>query len=188
MEVEKQEQQCRTASTSAYSEHQDMHFISNYHTSCFKVPPRAMAGVSAEDFVEEHLEDRTHDDVLDEDEKKQEIVGDIAACTNSTTKKKGGKKKKKKDDDANPPKASKKAKQEAKKAKVSDEEEEKEAEKATAAVVTQEWVGCDTCGKWRKLALGMDPEDLPEEWHCHLNTWATDFATCDAPEEVGADA
>jgi len=42
--------------TEAYSETRDMDFVSNYHTQCFKVPPRAMAGVSPEEFVDEHLE------------------------------------------------------------------------------------------------------------------------------------
>ena len=38
-------------------------FYSNYHATCFQVPPRAMAGMSAEDFVEEHLVDKTTDEV-----------------------------------------------------------------------------------------------------------------------------
>ncbi len=42
--------------TNAYSESLDMTFTSNYHTQCFKVPPRAMAGVAPEEFVDEHLE------------------------------------------------------------------------------------------------------------------------------------
>ncbi len=42
--------------TEAYSETRDMDFVSNYHTRCFKVPPRAMKGVAPETFVEEHLE------------------------------------------------------------------------------------------------------------------------------------
>lgn len=40
-------------------------FYSNYHATCFQVPPRAMAGMSAEDFVEEHLVDKTTDEVRD---------------------------------------------------------------------------------------------------------------------------
>ena len=42
--------------TEAYSETRDMDFVSNYHTHCFKVPPRAMKGVSPTTFVDEHLE------------------------------------------------------------------------------------------------------------------------------------
>lgn len=26
------------------------------------------------------------------------------------------------------------------------------------------WVQCDTCLRWRKLALGMRLEDLPDKW------------------------
>ena len=40
-------------------------FYSNYHATCFQVPPRAMKGMSAEDFVEEHLVDKTTDEVRD---------------------------------------------------------------------------------------------------------------------------
>ena len=42
--------------TEAYSETRDMDFVSNFHTHCFKVPPRAMKGVSPTTFVDEHLE------------------------------------------------------------------------------------------------------------------------------------
>ena len=43
--------------------HSPFNFYSNYHATCFQVPPRAMAGMSAEDFVEEHLVDKTFDEV-----------------------------------------------------------------------------------------------------------------------------
>ena len=113
---------------------------------------------------------------------KQKIVKDIEAAALI--------KRKKKDDaeDEEEPKASKKAKKAQKKAKKAPKEAKKASAKANASDDVHEWVGCDTCGKWRKLALGMDPEDLPEMWHCNMNSWATDFATCDAPEEEGADA
>ena len=114
---------------------------------------------------------------------KQKIVKDIEAAALIKRKKKGDA------EDEEDPKASKKAKKAPKKAKKAPKEAKKKAsKKANASDDVHEWVGCDTCGKWRKLALGMDPEDLPEMWHCNMNSWATDFATCDAPEEEGADA
>ena len=47
------------------------------------------------------------------------------------------------------------------------------------------WVGCDVCGKWRKLPPGVK---LPEEkanakWQCNQNQWDAERNTCDAPEE-----
>lgn len=49
------------------------------------------------------------------------------------------------------------------------------------------WVQCDACSKWRKLADGMDPERLPDDWYCSQNTWDVERSNCDAPEEEGAD-
>ena len=71
-----------------------INYGSNHHTQCFNVPPRAMKGVSAEEFVDEHLEDRTIDDVLDDDEEKQEGVDAIASATVAYAAKKKTKKKK----------------------------------------------------------------------------------------------
>jgi len=45
---------------------------------CFNVPPRAMKGVSPEDFVTDHLEDQTDDSILDDETKRAEIVAAIA--------------------------------------------------------------------------------------------------------------
>ena len=55
------------------------HMSSNFHASggCFQVPPRAMAGMSSADFVEEHLEDRTMNEVLDDPIIKQQVIDGI---------------------------------------------------------------------------------------------------------------
>ena len=44
----------------------------------------------------------------------------------------------------------------------------------------------DKCKKFRKLPAHLDPEDLPEEWYCNMNTWDVNLARCDVPEEAGA--
>ena len=35
------------------------------------------------------------------------------------------------------------------------------------------WVQCERrgCKKWRRLPVGMTPEQLPEKWYCEMNTW-----------------
>lgn len=40
-----------------------------------------------------------------------------------------------------------------------------------------------SCEKWRKLPARISPGELPDEWHCSMNTWDTRFATCEAEEE-----
>ena len=50
-----------------------------HHPTCFAVPPRRFKGVSVEEFVDSHLEDRTNDgDYLTDESKKQEIIDAIA--------------------------------------------------------------------------------------------------------------
>ncbi|KAK3594490.1 hypothetical protein CHS0354_030010 [Potamilus streckersoni] len=44
------------------------------------------------------------------------------------------------------------------------------------------WAQCDNCLKWRRLPAGINPEDLPEKWYCHMNPDAS-FNRCDIAEE-----
>jgi len=46
-----------------------------------------------------------------------------------------------------------------------------------------EWVQCEECSKWRKLAPHISADDLPDVWTCNLNTWNPASASCDAPED-----
>jgi len=46
----------------------------------------------------------------------------------------------------------------------------------------QSWVQCDLCDKWRVLPYSEDGSDLPDTWHCSMNTLDPDHATCDAEE------
>ena len=60
------------------------------------------------------------------------------------------------------------------------------AEAATAAVGVVErvnWVQCNRCQKWRKAPLSIDPETLPDVWHCAMNHWAPHMAKCSIKEE-----
>ena len=45
-----------------------------------------------------------------------------------------------------------------------------------------EWVNCDLCGKWRELPPHVTAMNLPDTWHCELNTWDKKVASCDADE------
>lgn len=47
------------------------------------------------------------------------------------------------------------------------------------------WVQCDrkNCKKWRKVPATVNTADLPDKWFCELNTWDSERANCDAPEE-----
>ncbi|CAN0199532.1 unnamed protein product, partial [Scytosiphon promiscuus] len=48
------------------------------------------------------------------------------------------------------------------------------------------WVQCDKCLRWRKLALGMRLEDLPDKWYCRLNSWSV-ANHCTYPDEYDAE-
>ncbi|KAJ1608000.1 putative cysteine binding domain-containing protein [Cryptosporidium canis] len=47
-----------------------------------------------------------------------------------------------------------------------------------------DWAQCELCKKWRRLPLGMNPNTLPEEWVCTMNTWDKVYNSCNVPEEV----
>jgi CW-type Zinc Finger len=51
------------------------------------------------------------------------------------------------------------------------------------APVVVEWVQCDHCSKWRKVAEHINVDALPEVWLCEMNTWAPNQASCQVPEE-----
>ncbi|KAL7069072.1 CW-type Zinc Finger family protein [Cryptosporidium serpentis] len=46
------------------------------------------------------------------------------------------------------------------------------------------WAQCEICKKWRRLPLGMNPDTLPDEWVCSMNTWDISYNSCEALEEV----
>jgi hypothetical protein len=52
------------------------------------------------------------------------------------------------------------------------------------------WVQCErkNCKKWRKVPASIDMSTLPEKWYCEMNSWDTDRATCDGPEESDSDS
>ena len=55
--------------------------------------------------------------------------------------------------------------------------------KTAEDVDNQEWVQCEKCNKWRKLAPHVSADDLPDIWTCSLNTWNPASSSCDAPED-----
>eukprot|EP00953_Heterococcus_sp_UTEX-ZZ885_P026126 14144-Heterococcus_DN1.PRE.1 len=54
---------------------------------------------------------------------------------------------------------------------------------AAETAVVVEWVQCDHCSKWRKVAEHINVDALPEVWLCEMNTWAPNQASCHVPEE-----
>ncbi|CDI83765.1 hypothetical protein, conserved [Eimeria praecox] len=46
-------------------------------------------------------------------------------------------------------------------------------------VVYDNWVQCDACNKWRRAPNPI----TSDKWFCRMNTWAPQFASCEAPEE-----
>ena len=55
--------------------------------------------------------------------------------------------------------------------------------KANAKVEVQ-WVQCDSCAAWRIVPPSIDANELPDRWHCEMNTWDSKRASCSAAEEV----
>jgi len=45
------------------------------------------------------------------------------------------------------------------------------------------WVQCDDCRKWRRVAWHIDDSTLPDYWTCSLNTWDVDSASCAVPQD-----
>ena len=61
------------------------------HPLCFTIPTRgALKGVSAEDFVTNHLDDQTSDEILSDAARKQQIVDAIATKPSKNAKNKDG--------------------------------------------------------------------------------------------------
>ncbi len=52
-------------------------------------------------------------------------------------------------------------------------------------VNADQWVQCeaDHCHKWRRVPASVNLETLPDKWFCHMNTWDSARARCEAPEE-----
>eukprot|EP01035_Chromulina_nebulosa_P017573 gene17573-23141_t len=46
-----------------------------------------------------------------------------------------------------------------------------------------EWVQCDGCRKWRRVAWHIDIETLPEYWTCSMNTW-DENPSCEVPQDI----
>ena len=54
----------------------------------------------------------------------------------------------------------------------------------TATPAALQWVQCSRCSKWRKLGIGVDPNELPEVWTCAMNTWDNVHNNCSVPQEA----
>ncbi|XP_069049737.1 MORC family CW-type zinc finger protein 4 isoform X2 [Lepisosteus oculatus] len=64
-----------------------------------------------------------------------------------------------------------------------EEEEEVEGEQDESECYPEEpWVQCEECLKWRKLPSWVQPETLPEKWHCALHPDPRS-RSCSVPED-----
>jgi hypothetical protein len=46
-----------------------------------------------------------------------------------------------------------------------------------------DWVQCEACRQWRRLAWYVDVEALPDVWDCTMNYWEPADASCDVPQD-----
>ncbi|KAE9591088.1 putative transcription factor & chromatin remodeling CW-Zn family [Lupinus albus] len=59
---------------------------------------------------------------------------------------------------------------------------------ATAQLIAEVWVSCDSCHKWRLLPTGLKPDQLPEKWLCSMLNWLPGMNRCDISEEETTNA
>ncbi|KAJ7980245.1 CW-type zinc-finger protein [Quillaja saponaria] len=52
-----------------------------------------------------------------------------------------------------------------------------------SVVIAEDWVGCDSCHKWRLLPFGTKPEHLPDKWLCSMLNWLPGMNRCDISEK-----
>jgi len=53
--------------------------------------------------------------------------------------------------------------------------------------ISQEWVQCEKCEKWRRLPPRVKPKDLPDVWTCDMNDWDPRSASCAVQEDHKVD-
>ncbi|KAJ8491510.1 hypothetical protein OPV22_013231 [Ensete ventricosum] len=56
------------------------------------------------------------------------------------------------------------------------------------AIINDEWVCCDMCGKWRLLPYETNPSDLPNTWQCNMLNWLPGMNSCEISEEETTNA
>jgi len=65
-----------------------------------------------------------------------------------------------------------------------DEKEKKGSKgKKQKEAVSQEWVQCEKCEKWRRLPPRIKAKDLPDVWTCDMNDWDPRSASCAVQED-----
>ena len=45
------------------------------------------------------------------------------------------------------------------------------------------WVQCEKCHKWRRVAWHVDSDSLPDDWFCEMNEWDPQNANCSVPQD-----
>lgn len=54
---------------------------------------------------------------------------------------------------------------------------------AAAPALSDVWVQCNRCNKWRRLPADTNVKKLPRKWYCTMNEFDPPRQNCDAPEE-----
>eukprot|EP00250_Pteridium_aquilinum_P002610 c12832_g1_i1 orf=269-3829(+) len=55
-------------------------------------------------------------------------------------------------------------------------------------MITEHWVACDKCEKWRLLPPGVDEGHFVGKWRCKMLNWLEGMNNCSVPEEVTTQA
>lgn len=66
---------------------------------------------------------------------------------------------------------------------INDEEDGPQFDEWLAPENNVNWVQCEECKKWRRVAFHVDNESLPETWYCSMNFWDPDSASCSVPQD-----
>ena len=65
-----------------------------------------------------------------------------------------------------------------------DEEEDVQFDHILPPEIPTDWVQCEACHKWRRVAWHVDMSSLPDEWVCSMNSWEPTDASCDVPQDT----
>ena len=66
---------------------------------------------------------------------------------------------------------------------INDEEDGPQFDEWLAPENNVNWVQCEDCKKWRRVAFHVDNESLPETWYCSMNFWDPDSASCSVAQD-----
>lgn len=63
------------------------------------------------------------------------------------------------------------------------EDDDDQYDKKLPPETPTEWVQCESCKAWRRVAWNVDLDSLPQNWTCANNFWFPEKANCSLPED-----